>query len=134
MLGIQVLQRIPRLCIRCVKCDEVGNICNLIGPWVLNQYDGTRQLIAKEKIINFSSYCIPLKLATVSEIVSRSSAFLGDFRMWVVLYSLITRDMEDSLTPVQYAYNGLHLPSASLMLKVTPMYAKCWNNFSTRYG
>jgi hypothetical protein len=49
MWEIQVLQRIPRLCIQCVKCDEVGNIYNLIGLCVLNQYDEIRKLIVKEK-------------------------------------------------------------------------------------
>jgi hypothetical protein len=62
MWEIQILQRIPRLCIRCVTCDEVGKICNLIGLWVLNQYDGSGQHVTKEKIISFSCYCIPLKL------------------------------------------------------------------------
>jgi hypothetical protein len=31
MWEIQVLQKIPRLCKRSVKYDEVGNICNKIG-------------------------------------------------------------------------------------------------------
>jgi hypothetical protein len=40
MWAIQVLQRIPRLCTRCVKCGDFGNICILIDPRVLKQYDG----------------------------------------------------------------------------------------------
>jgi hypothetical protein len=55
--------------------------------------------------MNFSSYCIPLKLIyTFRDLFTKFHLFgVTSECEWSYLYSLVTRYTEDSLTPVKYA-------------------------------